>query len=64
MLKYKSPTLVVSRNHLAPLIQELTSLVESGVSHPLISMFMEVCNKAVSTGCALTISGDMYPEMW
>jgi hypothetical protein len=64
LLKYKSPTLVVSVDRLAVLDQELMSLGESGVSHPQITELRQVCAKATSDGCALTVSGDMYPELW
>ena len=64
LLRYKSPTLVVSGDQLALLGRELMTLEESGVSHPQIAEFIQVCSKATSDGCALTISGDMYPELW
>ena len=64
LLKYKSPTLVVSGDRLALLDRELMDLERSGMSHPQLSEFRQVCTKAASDGCALTISGDMYPELW
>jgi hypothetical protein len=64
LLKYKSPPLVVSDDRLAQLNRELKCLEESGMSHPQIEGFRQVCTKAKSDGCALTISGDMYPELW
>jgi hypothetical protein len=63
-LKYKSPRLIVSADRLTLLDKELTNLEVSKLSHPQIAAFKQVCNKAKSDGCALTISGDMYPELW
>ncbi len=63
LLRYKSPTLIVSGDRLALLDRELMNLEESNLSHPQIAEFRQVCNKAKSDGCALTISGDMYPEL-
>jgi hypothetical protein len=63
LLKYKSPTLVVLGERLRLLHQELMRLEESGVSHPQIAKFRQVCIDATSNGCSLTISGDMYPEL-
>ena len=64
LLQYKSPTLVVRGDQLTQLDQELVRLAASGVSHPQITAFREVCAKAVADGCAITVSGDMYPELW
>src|SRR5262249_53177096 len=64
LLKYKSPTLVVAGNRLELLDRELARLEESGAAHPQIAEFRRVCAKAISDGCSLTISGDMYPELW
>jgi hypothetical protein len=64
LLKYKGPTLVVSGERLALLDLELRKLEQSGVSHPQIAEFRQVCAKATSDGCAVTISGDMFPELW
>ena len=64
LLKYKSPTLVVSGDRLTLLDRELMSLHESGVFHPQVAEFRRVCTKAIADGCSLTISGDMYPELW
>jgi hypothetical protein len=44
--------------------QYLVCLAESGASHPQIEALRQVCAKAVSDGCSLTVSGDMYPELW
>jgi hypothetical protein len=64
LLRYKSPTLVVSGERLALLDQDLARLAVSGASRPQIAALREVCAKAVADGCALTVSGDMYPELW
>ena len=64
LLRYKSPTLVVTGDRLTQLDQDLARLAESGVSHPQIAALREICAKALSDGCALTVSGDMYPELW
>ena len=63
LLKYKSPTFIVSGERLTLLGRELKNLEESDLSHPQIDGFKQACNKAISNGCALTISGDMYPEL-
>jgi len=64
LLRYKSPVLVISTDQLALLRHELSRFEESGVVHPQLAEFQQVCIKAASDGCALTISGDMYPELW
>ena len=64
LLRYKSPTFVVGGPRLTQLDQDLVRLAESGESHPQTARFREVCAKSVSDGCALTVSGDMYPELW
>jgi hypothetical protein len=64
LLRYKSPTLVIGRERLDLLDQELVSFVASGLSHDQVEEFRSVCAKAKKDGCALTISGDMYPELW
>ena len=64
LLRYKSPRLVVSGERLALLDEHLARLAESGASHPQIAALRQVCAKAVADGCALTVSGDMYPELW
>jgi hypothetical protein len=63
LLRYKSPTLIVSGDQLRRLDQELITLEDSKLRHPQTCQFREVCNKALSDGIALTISGDMYPEL-
>jgi hypothetical protein len=62
-LRYKSPTLVVSADRLNLLDRELAAFEESGFSHPQIAAFRRTCRKAQADGCALTISGDMHPEL-
>ena len=64
LLRYKSPTLVVGGDRLTQLDRDLVRLAESAVSHSQIASLREVCAKAVADGCALTVSGDMYPELW
>lgn len=64
LLRYKSPTLVINGDRLTQLDQDLVRLAESGVSHPQIAAFRDVCTKAVAGGVAITVSGDMYPELW
>jgi len=64
LLRYKSPTLVIRQDRLKVLDHELTEFEASGISHPQIKEFRLVCAKANADGCALTISGDMYPELW
>lgn len=61
LLKYKSPRLVVSRDRLALLDKELARL---NFSHSQIEEFRRVCHKAIVDGCVLTVSGDMYPELY
>jgi hypothetical protein len=62
-LRYKSPTLVVVADRLDMLDKELGNFAASGQLHPQIAEFRRVCGQAKATGCALTISGDMYPEL-
>src|SRR6185369_7176004 len=62
-LRYKSPTLVVRQDRLGLLSTELSEFEASGVSHPQIAEFSQVCARAQTDGCSLTISGDMYPEL-
>ncbi len=64
LLRYKGPTLVISGERLTLLDQELLCLEGAGTSHPQIAGIRQVCANAISAGCALTLSGDMYPELW
>jgi hypothetical protein len=64
LLRYKSPTLVVSGERLTLLDQDLKRLAESGAWHSQTAVLRQVCAKAIADGCALTVSGDMYPELW
>ena len=64
VLRYKSPTLVISGNRLTLLDHDLARLTLSGASHPQVAALRQVCAKALTDGCALTVSGDMYPELW
>jgi len=62
-LKYKAPTLIVSNDRLGMLDRELGGLAASGIAHPQIAEFGDACRRAIKGGLALTISGDMYPEL-
>ncbi len=62
-LRYKSPTLIVDGDRIESLDGELATFEESGQSHPQIAEFKRVCDEAKGAECALTISGDMYPEL-
>jgi hypothetical protein len=64
LLKYKAPTFIVPNDQLGLLDRGLESLAASGIVHPQIGEFSEVCKRAIEGGLALTISGDMYPELW
>lgn len=63
LLRYESPTMIVGRERLGLLVDELAMLAASGVSHPQIAELSQVCARAQADGCGLTISGDMYPEL-
>ena len=63
LLRYKSPTMVIGKDRLASLDREIAAFEDLGVAHPQIQGFRAVCAKAMTDGCALTISGDMYPEL-
>lgn len=63
LLKYKSPTLIVGGDQLVILVDELAQLGTSSKGHSQIADFKTVCEKAIASGYALTISGDMYPEL-
>jgi hypothetical protein len=63
-LKYKSPILFVLPDQLSTLFLELTKLKDAKPPHPQIEEFQNVCDTAILSGCVLTISGDMYPELY
>ena len=63
LLRYKSPTIIVGQERLGLLADELATLAASGVSHPQIAELSQVCARAQTDGCGLTISGDMFPEL-
>jgi hypothetical protein len=63
LLQYKSPILVIEGESINELDQDLVRLSESGVSHEQMLGFHEVVRRAMSDGCAITVSGDMYPEL-
>jgi hypothetical protein len=60
-LRYKSPVLPVPLAELSTLDQELVRLGES--SHEQIVDLRTTCWLAAAQGLALTVSGDMYPEL-
>jgi hypothetical protein len=62
-LRYKSSTIIVGPDRLTSLPGELAMLSASGASHAQMAEFSQVCARAQSDGCSLTISGDMYPEL-
>ncbi len=62
-LRYKSPTLVISGSELQILVQEVLNLEFAGHMHPQFIELRQVCAKAMSDQCSLTVSGDMYPEL-
>jgi hypothetical protein len=57
------PTIIVGPDRLTSLPGELAMLSASGASHAQMAEFSQVCARAQSDGCSLTISGDMYPEL-
>jgi hypothetical protein len=63
LLRYKSPTVLVCADKLDVLINEIDLLIREGFSHPQFAEFSRVCSEAKKINCALTISGDMYPEL-
>ena len=63
LLRYKNPTLVIEQVRLAALEQELVALGAAGQSHSQIAEFRRVCSEARASHSALTIRGDMYPEL-
>lgn len=62
-MRYKSPTIIFRQEQLGSLSGELAGLSASGISHPQIAKFSQVCTQAQANGCSLTISGDMHPEL-
>jgi hypothetical protein len=63
-LRYKSPVMVVSGERLDSLDEELAAFeASSGQKHRQIAEFRRVCANAKVEGCALTVSGDKYPEL-
>ncbi|HXX93976.1 MAG TPA: hypothetical protein VEN81_10100 [Planctomycetota bacterium] len=64
LLKYKSPTMTVGGDRLAQLVSDLRRL-KGATFFPQkeVADFLGVCEKAVSDGQALWVSGDMYPEL-
>lgn len=64
LLRYKSPTAYLSGERLAVLIRDLAIFEGAGGRHPQFPELRQVCESAVARGWGLTISGDMYPELW
>ena len=62
-LRYKSPVFMLSAARLPSLDLELTKLVGAGLTQLQTAELKHVCHEALSRGCVLTISGDMYPEL-
>ncbi len=62
-LRYKSPSLVLARDRLELLDEELLRFEASGISHPQISELRSACARAQSLGLSLAISGDMHSEL-
>lgn len=63
LLRYKSPTLLVDKDRVNLLAQELASFAASGISHSQLVEFIGICEIAQTAGLSLAISGDMYPEL-
>jgi hypothetical protein len=63
VLKYKSPVYIALVNDMPRLAGELVSLLTANPNNPEIEEFRIVCGQAADEGVALTISGDMYPEL-
>ena len=61
-LRYKSPELTVRLTELPTLDQELERLGQLS-THAQIAELRAVCRKAADHGLALSVSGDMYPEL-
>lgn len=64
LLRYKSPTAYLSGERLVALVRELAAFEGAGVWHPQFPELRQVCESALARGWGLTISGDMYPELW
>ena len=62
-LRYKSPEFAISYDQLPALNAELERLANSCPFHPQVAELRSVCSSALSKGCSLTVSADMYPEL-
>ena len=62
-LRYKSPTKSIQPDDVSILEADLTRLTEAGEDHSQIAQFRTACATAIERGCALTVSGDMHPEL-
>ena len=63
LLRFKSPTLVIVGDQLKRLIEDLDQRERLNHRHPHIEGFKTACKTAINKNCALTVSGDMYPEL-
>ncbi len=61
-LKDKSPTPPIQSEEIPGLKEDLDHLAHSA-DHPQIQELKTVCETALTRDCALTVSGDMYPEL-
>jgi hypothetical protein len=62
-LRYKSPSILIGADRLVRLLEELDRLREAVGGRDGISDLSQAAEQAISDGCSLTISGDMYPEL-
>ena len=62
-LRYKSPTMSIEGDRISKLDGELKCLMDGGEVHEQIQELRKVCTTALERGSALTVSGDMYPEL-
>ncbi|TWU11764.1 hypothetical protein CA54_05730 [Symmachiella macrocystis] len=63
LLRYKSPTILLSTKQIPCLVDELERLEQANHTHPQILGLKDVSKTAMQTGYALSVSGDMYPEL-
>ena len=63
MLRYKSPTIMLEKDRIEHLIQELEHLEHANCKHDQIPQLRNVCLQAIETSNNLTISADMHREL-
>lgn len=63
LLRYKSPRILFSMKQLPCLVEELERLEKANHTHPQILGLKDACEAAMQTDYALSVSGDMYPEL-